>query len=776
MEKTMKTGLAAAVVALLLALSMMGPSLPKAWAAGGDTTTSSTTLDVTNLPDGTYTVPVTLKQLLNLSNNSMGAAALQSPATLTVSGGNYTLALDMSGIVHVATIEGHCTYLGYYTSYTVGDSAITVDSSTLVDAATFNASDATKVANVPVNATGKSTGYVAVAIRADAMGDSTEPAAVQIDWDNIQANETPTTPDTPVTPDNPDTPDTPDTPSTDVTNLPDGTYTVPVTLKQLLNLSNNSMGAAALQSPATLTVSGGNYTLALDMSGIVHVATIEGHCTYLGYYTSYTVGDSAITVDSSTLVDAATFNASDATKVANVPVNATGKSTGYVAVAIRADAMGDSTEPAAVQIDWDNIQAVHTAADLVVGHAYSVPATFDQPGTTTPLETATNYFSNTARVVPQSDGTYQVTLTTNSPDQVSQVRYNNTTANVVKSSTDSATGTFTITVPSSVINGAVAFNMYVNDAWTPVDLHLDFNNFTDQGVVPDKPDTPVTPDNPDDNSAANLVVGHAYSVPATFDRTGTTTTSSAASYFSDTARVAPQSDGSYQVTLTTNSPDQVDQVRYNGTTVDVVKSGTDSTTGTFTITVPSSAISGAIPVDMHVVPMAQYNDGWTSADLHLTFANATDLGEIKNDSHDSDQHNTDTDKHNTDNTDNNNSGTDQNNGGTDQNNANTNQNNQGSDQNNTGTDQNNAGTTPQNANSDSNGQSSDPTTTTASENASGTSETASSGQTPQTSDGLLATGATIVILGSIAAVVAGMAYNRHKEQDALNSALHSNKR
>jgi len=228
-------------------------------------------------------------------------------------------------------------------------------------------------------------------------------------------------------------------------NLPDGTYTVAVTLQQASNLSQGSMGRAALMSPATLTVSNKQYSLALDMSGVVHVMDINGHCTYLGYYTKYTVGDNALTYNSDSLKDAATFDPAAEKKVTSVPVDATGKSTGYVAVAIKADAMGDVSQAAAVHIDWNSLKKVSDQAQKI-----------DNQGTTTNVDNNTNSNSNS-----NSNSNTNTNSNTNSNAGVNTNRNSGQTA---RNSGSQATTTQRTTVaPGTMQAGhlyAVSLHMY----------------------------------------------------------------------------------------------------------------------------------------------------------------------------------------------------------------------------------------------------------------------------------------------------------------------------
>lgn len=126
------------------------------------------------------------------------------------------------------------------------------------------------------------------------------------------------------------------------------------------------------------------------------------------------------------------------------------------------------------------------------------------------------------------------------------------------------------------------------------------------------------------DDAKTFVAGHVYSVPVYFTKTGTAETSMAAQYFGGTAYVRPQQDGSLNVRFSTNRPDYVESVSYNGVQAAVTASSDSSRE--FSITIPKATSNTVVALDFVITPMKELGAGSVSADMHLYLSQAQDLG------------------------------------------------------------------------------------------------------------------------------------------------------
>ncbi len=129
---------------------------------------------------------------------------------------------------------------------------------------------------------------------------------------------------------------------------------------------------------------------------------------------------------------------------------------------------------------------------------------------------------------------------------------------------------------------------------------------------------------------AAFEVGHTYQVPYALLKSGSTQSSMAAQYFGDVALVRPQADGSFDVRFSTNRPDYIVNMYYQGSALSVT-GGDGVSSAEYRVDIPSVATDTVIPLTMTIKPMQQLGGGDVSADLHLYLSQAEDLGTGKDD-------------------------------------------------------------------------------------------------------------------------------------------------
>lgn len=372
--------------------------------------------------------------------------------------------------------------------------------------------------------------------------------------------------------------------SLDKDNLANGTYTVTVALKNAGKLTTASMAEAALaQDPAVLTVKNGSYSLDIAMTGTV----FGEYCNYLGYYNSYQVSGNILTT-SGTDVTLKDFNGAAGQPFhAELPLGATARSTGYAALSFGALAMGAIHQDAALQIDWSTLAVKQL-----------------DPADMAPLQSA----------IAEASALEQGSK---SAEAFATLRKAIEAANGIVGRGEAAS--------QKEINAGVA---YVNSAIAAFKASPDVPAPAPAPAPAPKPDVPApSPDAPSAPAkAVEFAVGHTYSVPMKIYKSNSSDLSMADQYFGDTANVKVLSDGTYEVSFTTNRSDWVEKLSYNGAAAKIVSSnGLDRT---YSIVIPATKANVVLPLMMSIVPMKQLGGGDVSADLHLYLAdpNVKDLG------------------------------------------------------------------------------------------------------------------------------------------------------
>ena len=391
--------------------------------------------------------------------------------------------------------------------------------------------------------------------------------------------------------------------SLDKDNLANGTYAVPVRMLQASNLSSSqgSIASSALDPIGLLTVRHGAYTLSLNMSGQV----LGQYCNYLGYFGSYHVDGNALATNGSDVAVVDFGGEAGRPFVADVPLGEVAKTSGYVALRLGAQAMGDNRQTAAVLIDWSGL-----TVDSLDGEGR-------------PLETLVDEAAAIAQG-GKSDEAYR-----SLQDAIARAR-----AVVEKGA--AATPEEIVAAEADLASAIETFNGSP-DAVDPV---VPEGPGTEQPApTPEKPDTDAsngngnsttTPSQPQQPSAASsraeYVAGHTYAVPMKFYKANSGELSMADQYFGDTAYVVPRSDGMFEVRFTTNRSDYVEKLSYGGYAASVVSE--NGASRTYSVVIAASKDTVVLPITMTIKPMREMGGGDVSADLHLYLGDAKvkDLG------------------------------------------------------------------------------------------------------------------------------------------------------
>ncbi len=407
--------------------------------------------------------------------------------------------------------------------------------------------------------------------------------------------------------------------SLDKDNLANGTYSVPVRMLQAADLSapQGSIANSALDPVGSLTVKDGAYTLKLNMNGQV----LGEYCNYLGYYASYRVEDNAL-VTSGRDVALRDFDGEAGQPfTADVPLGEVAKDSGYVAVSLGAQAMGESHQRAAVLIDWSGLTVdrlddaaqplgalLDEAAAIQQGNkgeeAYRAlqeavalaRAVVEKGAAATPQEVA----------AAEADLKAAVQAFNESADAVDPVAPENPSAETPVSAAPAQPAPIAPEKPVATAPEKPAGKAAGGSA-----------SATAAAAQP-QPSAA--------SSGAEYVAGHTYAVPMKFFKTNSGDLSMADQYFGDTAYVVPRSDGMFEVRFTTNRSDYVEKLSYGGSEASAVsESGTNRTYG---VVIAASKDTVVLPITMTIKPMREMGGGDVSADLHLYLgdANVKDLG------------------------------------------------------------------------------------------------------------------------------------------------------
>lgn len=119
-------------------------------------------------------------------------------------------------------------------------------------------------------------------------------------------------------------------------------------------------------------------------------------------------------------------------------------------------------------------------------------------------------------------------------------------------------------------------------------------------------------------------VGHVYKVPISFKKSGSSETSMAGQYFGGYAYVRPQSDGSFDVRFSTNRPDYILSLSYNGSPASVTSESSSSRE--YAISMDQTTDEAIASLSISVKPMVELGAGAQDVDMHVFFGSATDLG------------------------------------------------------------------------------------------------------------------------------------------------------
>ncbi len=279
--------------------------------------------------------------------------------------------------------------------------------------------------------------------------------------------------------------------------------------------------------------------------------------------------------------------------------------------------------------------------DMTVGSVYELPIELlnaDDSGEESP---AADFFEDTAQIIYDEDGTYDVSLEAVDPSSIEEIEVADGDFEVEFVEDSSS---FTIleleSISEQILLSVSASSESTGsesteaiEALLSIDVSSLSNNVsstlgtgtvssTEEAVVASISvlSTSAAGDTATLLAATTFEVGHTYSVPFDFLRENSTEESMANQYFGGVAYVRPQSDGTMQVSFTTNSTDYISAISYNGSAVS--QSG-----ATFTLSIDHSESDVVITLGLTIVPMQELGMGEVDADMHLYLSQATDLGE-----------------------------------------------------------------------------------------------------------------------------------------------------
>lgn len=372
---------------------------------------------------------------------------------------------------------------------------------------------------------------------------------------------------------------------------------------QASNLSSpqGSIASSALDPTALLTVRYGTYTLSLNMNGRV----LGQYCNYLGYFGSYHVDGNAL-VTSGSDVAVVDFGGKDGTPfVADVPLGEAAKASGYVALRLGAQAMGDNRQTAAVLIDWSGLTVDRLDdEDRPLGVLIDEAAAIEQGGKSDEAYGSLQEAIARARAVAERGSAV-------TPEEIAAAEAE------LKEAIEAFNGS-----PDAVDPVVPADPGTEQPAPTPEKPGGEASNGSGSSMgAPAQLDQPSAA-----SSRAEYVAGHTYAVPMKFYKSNSGELSMADQYFGDTAYVVPRSDGMFEVRFTTNRSDYVERLSYGGYEASVVSE--NGASRTYSVMIAASKDTVVLPITMTIKPMREMGGGDVSADLHLYLgdANVKDLG------------------------------------------------------------------------------------------------------------------------------------------------------
>lgn len=360
----------------------------------------------------------------------------------------------------------------------------------------------------------------------------------------------------------------------DTANLPNGTYTVDVSLKSATDITSDSMAKSAFNGTQTLTVKNGSYTLTQKL-GTVSTMGITGHVTGLKYYKSFSQSGSAMKGS-----DAVSVSVSGSQ--ADIPL--VKPESDYALIALQSSAMGENYADAALYIDWESLQVV----------------SIDDP----------SVVDTSALEVAMEKGQALVDAGNTSDELTAAMSEANAVLNDASATQDQVDAA--LSKLQAALGEGDSGDDPANEAPASADANqngnADSNGLSAQSETNDE----------------GFQVGHVYAVPIMFAKEGSSQTSMANQYFGDVALVRPQSDGTYTVSFSTNRPDYIEGLSSSAGKVSITNESSSSRQ--YTMTVPATESDTVYGVTMTIVPMKELGGGPVSADMHIYYSQAVDKG------------------------------------------------------------------------------------------------------------------------------------------------------
>lgn len=358
----------------------------------------------------------------------------------------------------------------------------------------------------------------------------------------------------------------------DSTKLANGTYTVDVSA-QTLSLGK-SMASGAIDGTDELVVKDGVYTLNVKLDSVT-VGSLTGKMGKVAFYPNYSVSGTTITPSGTSTQVWSTDQVGGATGTAKVPVqenaHSFAKSKGYIPVnlyiPIMKDLGGTGYADAVFVIDWKTLKV--KSLDSSDSTSSSEDKTGDTPGD------ATNGSGNSSGSSTSGTGT-------------NNTRTSNNTGTSSGTSGTSSTNTISPSTATSGTSKTTNTNTTVSA------------------------------------SSGALESGHVYSVPMSFAKANSSEVSMANQYFGSAAIVRPLANGTFDVRFSTNRPDYIVDLQYNGASAEVTNETANSRE--YRIVVPNASGAATYPITLTIKPMQDLGAGPVTADLHLNYAQAADQG------------------------------------------------------------------------------------------------------------------------------------------------------
>ena len=345
--------------------------------------------------------------------------------------------------------------------------------------------------------------------------------------------------------------------SLDTMQLPDGEYTVNVTLSQKGDVTKSSMAESAFKGTHSLTVANGAYSLNIAL-GTLYFMDADHFMNELGYYPKYSVSGSAVSTqgDNVNLWRSKAKEGEKATVAVPVEenVNSFAKSLGYIPIILGAPDMPVTPQDAVIVIDWSTLVAVPDESGDDSSSEEPDPSQDEDSDKETPAvnkDALQNTLTSAHAALDASKKTQAAKDALTAAIALAQAVFND--ANATQEQVDAA---------RAALQDALNAHNTAADEPTDSDAPSDSN-------------TPSGGTTPSENnqgsqgaSQSGLQVGHVYAVPLVFKKGGSSEVSMSDQYFGDAAYVRPLADGRYDVRFTTNRADYILGLTYNGSPVE----------------------------------------------------------------------------------------------------------------------------------------------------------------------------------------------------------------